>query len=170
MKNLKTKLIALLFALSLLSACGGGGGGSTTGGGSGGDTMTVNIVSLSTPTTTTAYTGNLTTTPALFGMVSTQTAVEMASPAVQVDLCGNGVTAAPYSITTPYLACTGLRYSLNSGAAIFSSTTGTITLTSVGNVGQQITGSFDAIVSQTTPSNLANTLRIWGTFSVNRVM
>jgi hypothetical protein len=165
MKKLNTKLIALLFALSLLSACGGGGGGgSTSGGGSDSDTMTVNIVSLSTPTTTTTYTGSMSTTPTLIGMVygTSQTVVELAGPTLQVAVCAGGSNASTYPMGLCAAGSGTVTYIISAGTTTtYNGATGTVTLTSVGGVGQPITGSFDAIVSDTT-----NTMRVWGSFSV----
>jgi hypothetical protein len=50
--------------------------------------------------------------------------------------------------------------------SVYSGTTGTITLSSVGNVGEKITGTFDALVTNLTNTN--DTLGISGTFSVKR--
>ncbi len=175
MRSLWTKWTVLVFALYLLAACGGGGGsgGNTTGGGGGSDWMTVNVVSLTTPTTTTTYTGNYTTTPALTGSVYTsltvtQTFATLSGPPVQVNLCASGIDLASYPIIngTCFNGGASVSYVLRSGLTItvFDGTTGTVTLTSVGNQWQPITGSFDAIVSEfSAPSS---TMRVWGAFSV----
>jgi hypothetical protein len=50
--------------------------------------------------------------------------------------------------------------------SLFSDTSGTITLSSIGNPGEKITGTFDAVVTLLT--NTFDTLCISGTFSVTR--
>jgi len=154
----------------LLTGCGGGGGGSTDGGLAAGRWMTVNVESntqaaIST-TYTGDYTGNGTTTPLLIGYVlsgtTTETIVEMVTSAVEVEVAANSIDAGVYSVTPGSLTPTGIRYSLN-GTNIYVPVSGTVTLTSVGAVGAPISGSFDAIVSNTT-----DTKRVWGSFSINR--
>ena len=51
-------------------------------------------------------------------------------------------------------------------SSVISSTTGTVTLSSIGNVGEKISGSLDVVVTHLT--NTFNTLRIAGTFNVTR--
>ncbi len=174
MRSLWTKWMVLVFALSMVAACGGGGGGGgDTPDGGGSDWMTVNVFSQSTGTTTTTYTGNYATTPALTGSVYTsltvtQTFATLSGPPVQVNLCASGIDLASYPIIngTCFNGGASVSYVLRSGPTItvFDGTTGTVTLTRVGNQWQPITGSFDAIVSEfSAPSN---TMRVWGTFSV----
>jgi len=50
--------------------------------------------------------------------------------------------------------------------SVISSTSGTVTLSSIGNVGDKVTGTFDAVVSLLT--NTYDTVRISGIFSVMR--
>lgn len=160
-----------MFVVTLLIGCGGGGGGGTDGGLAAGRWMTVNVESNTEAATTTTYTGdytgNGTTTPLLIGYVfsggtTTETIVEMVTSAVEVEVAANSIDAGTYSATPGSLLPTGIRYSLN-GTNIYVPVSGTVTLTNVGAVGAPITGSFDAIVSNTT-----DTKRVWGSFSINR--
>lgn len=160
------KLMTLIFSLSLLWSCGGGGGGGGESTAGGSDTMTVNVVSLTTATITATYTGDFTTTPQLFGMVSTnQTVVQMDNPTLLVSLCSGTITKS-YPVSVCSNGGSAVNYVLISGSTstIYSGTTGTVTLTSVGATGQAITGSFDAIVS-----HITDTKRVWGAFSVTNV-
>jgi hypothetical protein len=72
----------------------------------------------------------------------------------------------PTGFTTPGNTITYSGYDTNhiEYSSLFSSTSGTITISSIGNAGDKIAGTFDAVVTDTT-----NTLRVSGTFSVTRL-
>ncbi len=55
----------------------------------------------------------------------------------------------------------------NHYTSLYSTESGTITLSSVGNVGEKITGTFDIPVSN--PTNTSDTLRLSGNFRVTRI-
>jgi hypothetical protein len=82
-----------------------------------------------------------------------------------VKIIGN--TPGSYSTGREYIG-NDISYDTNNQpyTSIFSNTSGTITLSSIGNVGDKITGTFDAVVSRLTNTN--DTLRISGLFSVTR--
>ena len=173
MKIFTSKWLIIIAAVLMLMGCGGGGGGGSTGGGLTGDSsMTVNVASLATATTTNTYTGSLTTTPVFFGAMYsqstyTQTIVEMSGPNLQISVCAK-MTAGPGTfVIDSGLMCTGVQYIVSSsgtGTQIYGATEGTVTVSSYGNKGEPIAGTFDSIVT-----NLTDTKRVWGTFSVNRV-
>jgi hypothetical protein len=165
MKQLRTKWMFLFFGLTLLAACGGGGGGGggTSSGGPGTGTMTVSIVSQG----TTTYNGNA-SDPWLASSVSSGTLTELWSGftgsdyTTQVYIVTSGTTTGSYPIT----GSTWVEYINNSKTYLSSS--GTVTLTSVGTVGEPVAGSFQAVVSLVTDTT--NTLGISGTFSVIRIL
>ncbi len=173
MKIFSAKWLVLASAVLVLGACGGGGGGSDGNPLLGDSSMTVNVASQSTATTTNTYTGSLTTTPALFGAIYsgvsyTQAMVEMSGPSLQVVVNANmdsGLGTYPIDLGT------WVRYaemSSGTGTVIYGATSGTVTITSYGNKGTPIVGSFDSIV--TNGSNSTDTKKVWGSFSMNRVM
>ncbi len=158
----------------ILAACSGGGGGSSSDGNpiTGDSSMTLNVASQSTATTTHTYTGSFFTTPVFIGMMYsqstyTQTIVEMSGPNLQVSVCAN-MTSGPgtYSIDSG-LMCTGVQYIVSNGTStqIYGATDGTISVTSYGSTGVPIVGTFDSIVT-----NMTDTKRVWGSFSVKRIM
>jgi hypothetical protein len=55
----------------------------------------------------------------------------------------------------------------NHYTSIYSTESGTITLSSIGNVGEQITGTFNIPISN--PTNTSDTLRLSGSFRVTRI-
>lgn len=157
-------------------SCGGGGGGSPETPPS--DTMTVTVGSQATGTATTTYVADGVTTLS-FGSVAsyptpTVTSALINSPTVQVTVSADGVTAGTYPITGS-LAKLSVRYVLYQSPTttiIFATNaSGTIVLTSIGAVGQQITGSFNADVFKSPVPMVTyptNTLNVSGTFSVKR--
>jgi hypothetical protein len=74
----------------------------------------------------------------------------------------------PTGIATPVNTITYEYYDTHyqSYTSLFSSTSGTITLSSVGNTGEKITGTFDAVVSLLT--NTSDTLKISGSINITR--
>jgi hypothetical protein len=178
---MKNSLVLIAFCMLVavgLVACGGGGGGSCTGCA---DTMTV-AVSGSAPITYTEgpYNSFGYLDPSLSSFVtpSGNTSVSLCSGVtpsgtsatcdtlISISIKGNTPQSYPTGTTgTP----TQISYRTNNQtySSVSSSTTGTITLSSVGNnVGEKITGTFDAMV--TNMSNSSDTLGISGTFSVKR--
>ena len=177
MKYFRAKLTTIVFILAFVSACGsgGGGGGSTSNGGGGtGDTMTVSVWSLSTSTTTTTYAGNA-YDPLLTALTDTtnnKTYIDMGSGynfftsswAKTLSLAINGTTAGVYSFPT-VTAPTGMFYTDNIlYGHTYQGTSGTITITSIGNIGAPVTGAFNATLA-TDPTH---TIGMSGSFSVTR--
>lgn len=175
-KRFELYAVAVLLLVGIVASCGGGGGGGLPIGG-GGDSITVNIASQTTATTTTTYTGNLTTTPVLFGEVTTdQTVVELSGPTLQIALCAGGIGTGSYPIASCTSGGSVVDYYVTNNSTTtyyiaseaYSNTSGTVTLTSVGARNHSITGSFDAIVTNMTDTT--DTKRIWGTFNVTNDM
>jgi hypothetical protein len=171
------KQLVLCSSLLVLVSCSGGGGDNAPGNAA--DTMTVTVVNQSAGTTTTTYTANGTDITT-FGGVSTfpdpdgLTYVNMNSPSVQVVVSANGMTAGTYPITGS-LAVLSVRYTMYTSPTtteIYATDgSGTIEITSIGAVGQQITGSFNAVVYKGYPvSGPTSTLGVSGTFSVERFL
>ena len=149
------------------------GGGTGGPGLEAGRWMTVNVQSNTEAATTTTYKGDITTSPVLFGEVVsfstfTQTILELSGPSLQLSVCAKNTAADTYQID-PGLMCTGVQYIMIHNPTlpqhIYGAISGTVTLTSDGAVGEPITGSFDSIVSNNT-----DTKRVWGSFSIKRVM
>ena len=87
-----------------------------------------------------------------------------------INVSAFGTTPGSYTVNVGGTAETGsptyVSYSLNNSAQFYSSTSGTVTLTSVGNVGEPVTGSFEAVLAlYGAPTT---TLAVSGTFSVIR--
>lgn len=167
-KPLIMKLMVLIFIVSLLASCGGGGGGGSTPGGGTGDTMTVIIAN---PASTTTY-NEAAFDPLLTGTVSgtpQKTYVDMCSGITNNGGCTKAVNMAVDGITAPkiYNTSTVTKVTYTDGSKIYSSTSGTLTLTTLGVVGERITGSFDNVVVANV-SNVSDILTISGTFSVTR--
>ncbi len=175
MKMFLSKWLILAATVLVLIGCsGGGGGGGSTGDGTPGSdsSMTLNVVSLTTATTTNTYTGSFFTTPVFLGMMYsmgsyTQTIVEMSGPNLQVSVCANMDTGPNTYTIDSGLMCTGVQYIVSNGTStqIYGATDGTITVTSYGIKGEPIVGTFDSIVT-----NMTDTKKVWGTFSITRVM
>jgi hypothetical protein len=185
-KKEKTKMKILWPAINILiaialSACSGGSssGGAIT---NTADTMTVTISGPS-GTVTKTYTegsynsqGNLDPDLTSYITASNNTQIELhsggsntpGSTIINISVEGNTAQLYPTGIANP---ANSILYEIydthyNSYTSLFSSTSGTITLSTVGNVGGKITGTFDAVVSLLT--NTADTLTISGTFNVTR--
>lgn len=159
--------VVMLAAIVIVS-CGGGG---SNGSGGSGDTMTVTVVSQA-GTTTKTYTHNGTDIITWGGVYHSPdiTSVSMESPAVEVSVTANGATPGTYPITgeSSILMVRYVLYTSPTTSEIYSTNgSGTIEMTAIGDVGQKITGSFNAEVYQTFPeSNPTNTLNVSGTFSI----
>ena len=169
-KYVWTKLISLIFMLFLLASCGGGGGGGSDSGGGGGtgDTMTVIITN---PASTTTYNEGA-YDPLLTGAVSGTPQKTFITRCSGIDFNLNCTTAVNITVdgtTAPltYNISTVTKVQYVNGIKTYASTGGTVTLTTLGVVGERITGSFDNVVVANV-SNVSDTLTISGTFSVTR--
>ncbi len=179
MRSLVMKSLLGFCMLARLAGCGGGGGGgSTIGTNSGLGTMTVTISSNAT-TTTTTYNGN-NSDPILTAATTTYTEIILESGynsytyswEKNLVLLVNGNTPGVYSLATPSQpSLYSTRISYTDGTRAFSgiyfdSTSGTITINSISGAGQPITGSFNAVlVDSSAPTN---TIGMSGSFSVPR--
>jgi hypothetical protein len=81
----------------------------------------------------------------------------------------NGNTPGSYPVDPGYVN-SSVMYSSNGIPYdnLLSNTSGTIILSTVGNVGENITGTFDAEVVSLLATNTTDTLRISGSFSITR--
>ncbi len=177
-------MFCIIFTTALLSCS----SGSTSNSESAPNTMTVTVADITGTITSTFTQGSLTTSSQGYSYLDPiMTADVLPSNHVYIELRSGmsntqtvtilgieteNTTAQSYSIAANHPS----YISYNSGgqwyATFFSSNpTGTIVLDSVGNVGEKITGSFDAIVTDGTitsaPGNV-DTRRVSGTFSVKR--
>jgi len=178
---MRTNIEWAVISITLILTMFGCSGGSSPSGGSS-DTMAVNISGPS-GTFTSIYTAGSNTAPLnypQFGanisatnntriyMISGITAP--GSNAVTINIDVNGNTAQSYNTGggdfTSNISYETYNPSSQSYMSMFSSTNGTITLSSIGNVGEKINGTFDAIVASVT--NTSDILKISGTFSVTR--
>ncbi len=168
MKPFLMKFMTLIFSLSLLSACGDGGGSSTSNSNGTGDSMTVTVVSKSTGTTTTTYNGNGSDPVFSAGFNSGRTIIQMGSAAAGVFISADGTSVNSYPISQT--GSPTVKYTVYSSSTptttVYSAMSGTVTLTSVGNIGQPVTGSFEAYLIDI--SKPTSTLDISGTFSATR--
>ena len=167
--NMRRKVMlaqAFLFLSFALFACGGGGTSGSA------DTMTI-TVSSPTGTVTSTYTegsqGDL--TPYLSSNVRA-TYIEIVliiDPHNMNSLTNVHIVAVgdntPQSYSLGGNSRSWIAYNINnqSYVSVLSSPSGTITISSIGNMGEKITGTFDAVVTST-----SSTLNISGTFSVTR--
>ena len=172
--------VVCTYVLIGLAAC--SGGGSSSGGGSAADTMIVTITDQSTSVTTT-YTeagfntygyldpnlsSHVTTSADTWVLLSTGSTGSSIDLSINIAVRGNTPGSYPTGTTasSTFISYTTYTTGIQSYNSQKSSSTGTITLTSVGNVGEMITGSFDAIVTHI--SYPTDTRGISGTFSVKR--
>ena len=179
-KNILWILVCIMLPIAL-SGC-GSGGNSDEDVANTADTMTVTISGTS-GTVTTTYTegsynshGNFDTDLISYVTASNNTQIELhsgesntqGSTIINIAVAGNTPQSYPTGIATPENCITYDIYYTHyqSYTSLFSGTSGTITLSSMGNVGEKITGTFDAVVSLLT--NTSDTLRISGTFSMTR--
>jgi hypothetical protein len=188
MKNkIARSLVFALFTIVLLSCSGkDNSGGSITS-----DTMTVTVTDLSSTLTSIFTEGSYTTSPQGFSYIdpsldsyvtpANKLGIELRSgmslsnapaPREAIIIGIDGNATGTYSIDATGLSY--ISYLINDQlyASYFSSSpSGTIVISSIGNVGEKITGSFDALVTRgsLTPSaGNADTRTISGTFSVTR--
>ncbi len=164
---------AALMCCMVLTACGGGGGGTSAGGGVA-DTMTATVSGVTTTYTEGTYNtqgfldpdmSSFATTSNTFISLCSGVSSITCTTLVNISIRGNTPQSYPTGTTN---SPTQITYSTNNQtySSIYSSTIGTVTLSSVGNIGEKITGTFDAVV--TNMSNSSDTLGISGTFSVER--
>jgi len=161
------RVVCMLVVIGL-AACGGGGGGSSSGE-SATDTMTLTVTDLSTAVTTTYTEGgyntygyldpNLSTyvtgsdTWVLLSTGSNGSAVDLS---INIVVRGNTPGSYPTGTTSSstYISYTSYTPSIQPYNSRYSSSTGTVTLSKVGNLGETITGSFYAVVAlMSSPSN-----------------
>ena len=175
-KGIRRAAVCMIVVIGLVGC--GGGGGSSAGGGDP-DTMTV-IVTGASGTTTAAYTegpynNNGFLDPSLSASVApSSTSISLCTGstgttcATLITIFVKGITPQSYPTGTSNTP-TQITYRANSKtySSIYSNTTGTITLASIGNAEEKITGAFDTVVANMT--NSSDTLVISGTFSVTRV-
>ena len=179
-KNIVWAMLNML-AVIALSGCGDGSSG-----GSVPDTMTVTISSPS-GTVTTTYTegsystnslGNSFLNPNLNAYITAfnETQIEFhywdgvsvgSTVILNMHIIGN--TAGLYPVDPGFIN-SSILYSSNGPAYdnLRSSTSGTIILSAVGNVGEYIAGTFDAEVVSLLETNTTDTLRITGSFRITR--
>lgn len=174
--------VSLILIIIALSGCSG-----VSSGDSARDTMSVTISSPTGATTTTTYTeGTYSTNSTGYSFLNPNVFAYIDAfnvTTIRLQYWDGVSTGSPYNTiihmqiigNTPGLYPSGDRYMGNDIScdtndqpytSIFSNTSGTITLSGVGNVGDKITGTFDAVVSRLTNTN--DTLRISGSFSVTR--
>jgi hypothetical protein len=178
-KNIVWVVVCLMLTIALF-ACGGGGSSDPVAA----DTMTVTISGPSGPATTTFTEGSYSTTssghsflnPNLSAYVTAinETNIELLywdgvslGTTVIINMRVNGNTPGLYPTGAANPATT-ISYDANNQSylSFISSPSGTITLSSIGNVGDKIIGTFDAVV--TLLSTTSDTLRLSGSFSVTR--
>ncbi len=184
MKSLFVWTVFCIIFTSAVLGC----SGSTSNNGSTPDTMTLAVTDISGTLTSTFTEGSPTISPQGYsyldpninadvlpsnhiyiqlrtGMSNTQTATILG-----IETEGN--TAQSYSIAANNPSYISYSIGNQTYATYFSSTpSGTITLFSVGNIGDKISGSFDAIVTlgtSTPVTGTTDTRRVSGTFSVTR--
>jgi hypothetical protein len=157
---------AILILSFALSACSDGGTSGSA------DMMTISVSS-PTGTVTSSYTegsqGNLTpylssdvTATHIYIALVTDPHDMNSSTNVSIAAIGDN-TPQSYSLgsnSPSWIAC---HINNQSYLNVLSSPSGTITISSIGNMGEKITGTFDAVVTST-----SSTLNISGTFSVTR--
>jgi hypothetical protein len=177
------KLFALALAMGAIAGCGGGGGPSTGGAGSA-STMTVTLATgsgMSGGIGTTTYTEGPINN---FGYYDPSFSGDIAAGAgMLITMCSGVTGAGPCNVLinvntsgwTPggYLVTGGtsttstyLLYMEQGQYFDGIASKGTVTLTSVGNVGEPIEGSFQAILALRT--NSSTTIEVSGVFSVVR--
>jgi hypothetical protein len=159
-------MTCILLAVALYG-CGGGDSGSSA------DTMTVTISGPSGTTTTTYVEGTYNAQgyldPDLSSFVTTSlTRIDLISQVSSTQPTGVKITVLGATAQTYPAGQSAIFYYTNNQSydSLISNTSCTVTLSSIGNVGEKITGTFDAVVSLLT--NTYDTVRISGTFSVMR--
>ncbi len=189
-KSVKVNLMTVLCLFFLLTSCSGGGGGG--GGGLGGNSGIGNTLTLSVSTagggggglglsTVTFTEGDINEygyyDPDMEADVYSNTGRTIimlssgvtgsAAPLTLLNVVTSGHTAGAYPITgtsgTP--GATYIRYNDNGESHDGIVSSGTVTIDSIGNVGDPVIGSFSAVVLCTSPSH---THGISGTFNMKR--
>lgn len=182
MKFLGIKWMAALFSLSLLVSCTGGGGTSSAGNSGDGNTMTVSIDGAG-PTTYTEGAINsygyydpdmeadvYTDTGRTIIMLSSGVTGGSTPPTTTINIVTSGHVAGAYPITGDATSTGTLTtyITYNDHGQYHSSiiSSGTVTIGSIGNVGDPVIGSFSAVVQST--SQYTHTHTISGTFNMKR--
>jgi hypothetical protein len=184
MKLLDYKWAVLICALSIIISCGSGGGG-IVGGGTGTAGNPNNILTVTRATTTGASTATYRegfvnsfglVDPNLFAASDniSATLVGLSSgipkfgpPAKLINIIAGGISAGTYTIGGGGSSGTYIAYDDQGQSYMSTYGSGTVTLTSVGNVGAPIIGSFNAVLTLI-GSSPTTTLGFSGSFSVVR--
>ena len=174
-KNIVWTVLYVLITVASSGGCGSSSGDSAR------DTMTVTISSPSGTTITRTYEeGSYSSNnPYLRAYITAlnKTQIEFhywdgvsvgSTEVLNIYVMGN--TPGLYPVDPGYIN-SSIMYSSSNGPAydnLLSSTTGTIILSAVGNVGENITGTFDAEVVGLLATNTTDTLRLTGSFRITR--
>ena len=183
----RTGIFAVLFVMPLLFSCGGsGGGGGVTANDGIGNTMTVTIATQSPigggiGTTTILKELSMVTVITIliwrriYIRTSGRTEIMLSSgvtggptpPVTLINIVTSDHTAGAYPITGDGTAgpTTYISYKDNAESHNSIISSGTVTIDSIGNVGEPVIGSFSAVVLCTSPSH---THAISGTFNMKR--
>ncbi len=186
-KPYKLKRIVLIFSLVILASCGGGGGGDGVGGNSGiGNTMTVTVTTeggMGGGIGTVTYTegpinGYGYYDPDMEADISPDTGrmiIMLSSgvmggtpPDTTINIVTSGHTAGAYAIdgtSAMHGIYTYITYKDGSEYHDGVISSGTVTIDSIGNVGDPVIGSFSAVVLCSSPSH---THGFSGTFNMKR--
>lgn len=177
-KGIVGVVLCLVVAVGLVACGGGGGSGSCTGCA---DTMSVSVAGNTAVTYTegqyNAYgyldpslnsdvTSSGNTFVALSSGITPSGTSTTCATLVNISIKGNTPGSYPTGTLGSPAQITYRNNNNETYLSVISNVTGTITLSSVGNVGEKVVGTFDAVVtSWPTPSD---TFAISGTFSVKR--
>jgi hypothetical protein len=163
--------LIIILAVVVFAACGGGGGG---GGNAGSASTLTATVGAGTTTYTEGPINNIgyydpsfsgDSAPGVGTLITMCSGVSTTCD-ILINIRTADATPGPYPITGGSSTPTYIVYSDHGQHYYSILSSGTVTLTSVGNVGQPITGSFQAVLELwTVPTS---TLAISGTFSVLR--
>jgi hypothetical protein len=173
-KNIVWTVLYMLVTVASAGGCGNSSGDRAR------DTMTVTISSPSGPTTTRTYEeGSYSSNnPYLRAYITALNEVQIefhywdgvsvgSTEVLNMLVMGN--TPGLYSVDPGFIN-SSIMYSSNGPAYdnLRSSTGGTIILSAVGNIGENITGTFDTEVVSLLETNTTDTLRITGSFRITR--
>jgi hypothetical protein len=174
-KNILLTVIGMMFTIFLFSCGGGSSDGSAP------DTMTVTISGPTGTTTTTysegTYNSQGTLDPNLISYVthSNETRIELHNSMtiypqfVSIGIIINSNTPQSYPLCNPPTNSVSYSAYHQSYISIDSNPCGTVTISSIGNVGDKITGTFDvSLISLTSSTNTSDTVKISGSFNVTR--
>ena len=179
-KKIVWAMLCIMITIATTSGCGSSSGDSAP------DTMTTTISSPSGTSTTTTYTEAYSTDSAGYSFLnpnlnayvtaSDETNIELhywdgvsLGAAAVLVMSVHGKTPGIYPVDPGYVN-SAVMYSSNGMPYdnLLSNTSGTIILSSSGNVGENIAGTFDAEVVSLLATNTTDTLRISGSFNIIR--